>query len=79
MKPRFIGNYLFLSGAEGSQGTTVFFPIHEERTVESIVYQPFTIDWKGDQIVAMSPPAVSISRDQAPLPERCMPMFPPVR
>lgn len=79
MKPRFIGNYLFFNGAEGSQGTTVFFPIHEERTVESIVYQLFTIDWKGDQIVAMSPPAVSISRDQAPLPERCIPMFPPVR
>ncbi|MSU66545.1 MAG: hypothetical protein EXS38_10685 [Opitutus sp.] len=77
--PRFVGKYLFLSDAMDPHGSTVNFPIREERTVEHIVYQPFTIDWKGDQIVAMSPPAVNVSRDQAPLPEPCLPMFPVIR
>ena len=44
----------------------VTFPIAEKRTEESICYQRFTIQWRGDQITAMSPAAQN------------RPMFPPV-
>lgn len=72
---RFIGPYVFVAGADASQVVTVEFPVPEERTVETMVYQPFTIDWRGDQIVAMSPPATP-NPQMAALPPRSMPMFP---
>jgi len=43
----------------------VEFPMRRRRTEESISYQRFTIDWLGDEIVAMSPAA------------KHLPMFPP--
>jgi hypothetical protein len=37
--------------------------------------QAFTIDWRGDQIVAMSPPEVPNAAG-APIPPVGIPMFP---
>ena len=62
----------------GDQPVTVTFPLREERTVESIVYQRFTIDWRGDQIVAMCPPAIPDAAME-PLPRPSLPMFPACR
>ena len=60
-----------MAGTEGvdridaSRGPIMEFPVHKERTFESISFKEYTIDWMGDQIVAMSPPATYL------------PMFPP--
>ena len=62
---RVYGGYAFIP--MGSSGfAEVTFPIAEKRTVESICYQRFEIQWRGDQITAMSPPA------------QHRPMFPPL-
>lgn len=74
-KPHFIGSYVFVAGDAQTPTVIVKFPLREARTVETVVYQPFTIDWRGDQIVAMSPPAVPNPQMEA-LPPRSIPMFP---
>ncbi len=43
---------------KAAQNFTVRFPLREERTVESLDYQPFTIDWCGDQMVALPPVSI---------------------
>lgn len=73
--PHFIGSYLFVANPGQARAVRVNFPLRETRTVETIVYQTFTIDWRGDQIVAMSPPAVP-NPQMAALPPRSIPMFP---
>lgn len=62
---RFIGSYLLIPGRDGYQAITVEFPMRDARIVESIAFKQYTIDWRGDQIVAMLPPG------------EYMPMFPP--
>jgi len=57
---KFIGSYLLAPGNAGHQAINIQFPMRKERTVESISYKEYTIDWAGDQIVAMSPPAQHI-------------------
>jgi hypothetical protein len=71
----FIDPDLFIPGTGTERTVTVSFPVREERTHETIVGQEFTIDWRGDQIVAMSPPAVP-NPSGAPIPPPCLPMFP---
>ena len=61
----FIGPYLLVPGREGVQRININFPMRKTRTVESIAYKRYTIDWVGNQIVAMSPEAEHL------------PMFPP--
>lgn len=61
----FVGSYLLVHGKGGFQKIDVRFPVYEVRTMETIAFQRYTIDWRGDQIVAMSPPAENL------------PMFPP--
>ena len=70
---RFVDSYLLVKG--GRHTIAVRFPMREERTVESIVYQRHTIDWRGDQIVAMSPPQIP-NPNMPPLPAPSLPMFP---
>src|SRR5207245_4781758 len=70
---RFVDSYLLMKG--GRHTIAVRFPMREERTVESIVYQRHTIDWRGDQIVAMSPPQIP-NPNMPPLPAPSLPMFP---
>ena len=53
----FIGSYLLVQGKEELQTISINFPMCKTRTVESIAYKRYTIDWVGNQIVAMSPPA----------------------
>ena len=53
----FIGSYLLVPGKEEVQTINIDFPMCEERTVESIAYKRYTIDWRGNQIIAMSPEA----------------------
>jgi hypothetical protein len=72
---RLLGSYLLVEGHGGPRRITVRFPVREERTVETIVYQRHTIDWRGDQIVAMSPPAAP-DANMPPLPVPSIPMFP---
>ena len=62
---KFVGSYLLVPGDEEYKAVNIQFPMRKERTVESISYKEYTIDWAGDQIVAMSPPA------------QHLPMFPP--
>ena len=50
------GAYLPVAGSVGRQRITMTFPLMEARTVESVCFQRYTIDWRGDQITAMSPP-----------------------
>jgi len=76
--PRMEGAYLAIKGAGLPRRVMVQFPLREERTVETIVGQPFTIDWRGDQIVAMSPPERP-NPDGAPIPPASFPMFPRCR
>ena len=59
------GAYLLIAGGNGACTAAVTFPVREVRTVEYICYTAYTIAWRGDQIVAMSPPAEH------------RPMFPP--
>ena len=61
----FIQSYLLSAGNETPSSNIITFPMREARTVESICFENYTIDWRGDQIVAMSPPA------------KHRPMFPP--
>jgi len=58
-----IGGHLLVPCRQGR--ALVCFPVPGRRTVEVINQHEFTIDWRGDQIVAMSPAA------------RHLPMFPP--
>ncbi|NLG29314.1 MAG: hypothetical protein GX557_15500 [Chloroflexi bacterium] len=48
-----LGGYLLLPGA--GRASTVTFVVSARRSTESIAYVDHTIDWWGDQIVAMSP------------------------
>ncbi len=48
-----VEGYLLLRRA--GRACTVTFAMAERRSVESICYVKHTIDWRGDQIVAMSP------------------------
>jgi len=57
---RCTGGYLRASG----KNIAVCFPVREERTVESVAYKRYMIDWRGDQIVGMWPAG------------RFLPMFP---
>jgi hypothetical protein len=43
----FAGPYVVVAGTAMPQSVSVEFPLREERTVETIVDQPFTIDWRG--------------------------------
>ena len=61
----FIQSYLLITGNGPPSSSIITFPMREIRTVESICFENYTIDWQGDQIVAMSPPA------------KHRPMFPP--
>ena len=61
----FIGSHLLIPGKEEVQTINIEFPMREERTVESIAYKRYTIDWRGNQIIAISPEAEHL------------PMFPP--
>ena len=54
---RVFGDYLLIPECDGRCVAVVTFPLREVRTVEQICYTAYTIDWRGDQIVAMSPPA----------------------
>jgi hypothetical protein len=45
----------YLTLAAAVRDVTLAFPVAEKRTRESITYVTHTIDWRGDQIVAMSP------------------------
>jgi hypothetical protein len=76
--PRLADSCLHIAGTGAAQSVTVQFPLREERTVETMAGQTFTIDWRGDQIVAMSPPAVPNSAG-APIPPVGIPMFPRCR
>jgi len=62
---KFIGSYLLAPGKGEPQTISINFPMRKERTVESIAYKQYTIDWVGNQIVAISPEAEHL------------PMFPP--
>lgn len=73
--PRLADSYLHIAGTGSAQSVIVQFPLREERTVETMAGQAFTIDWRGDQIVAMSPPAEPNSAG-APIPPVGIPMFP---
>jgi len=53
----FFGPYLLIPREQETVSATVTFPMCETRTVEQISDRSYTIDWRGDQIVAMSPPA----------------------
>ena len=55
--PTFIGSYLLIAGSYSSSSSVITFPLREMRTVERICFKNYTIDWRGDQIIAMSPPA----------------------
>ena len=73
---RTMGSLRIHTSLQGGRHTiAVRFPLREERTVESIVYQRHTIDWRGDQIVAMSPPQIP-NPNMPPLPAPSLPMFP---
>lgn len=61
----FIQSYLLITENEIPSSSTIAFPMREKRTVESICFENYTIDWRGDQIIAMS------------LPAKHRPMFPP--
>jgi hypothetical protein len=78
LEPRFAGPHLVVDQEIGDQRVTITFPMRDETTVESIVYQRFTIDWRGDQIVAMCPPAIPHA-EMEPLPRPSLPMFPACR
>lgn len=54
---RLFGSYLLIPGGKESSLSVVTFPIRKIRTVERICDTEYTIDWQGDQIIAMSPPA----------------------
>ena len=68
-------SYLQVGGTGAAQSVVMQFPLREERTVETMAGQAFTIDWRGDQIVAMSPPEVPNAAG-APIPPVGIPMFP---
>lgn len=46
----------FLAVPRRARKAALTFPLRETRTTEWICYEQYTIDWRGDQIVAMSPP-----------------------
>ena len=46
----------FLAVPRWARKAVLTFSLRETRTIEWIDYEPYTIDWRGDQIVAMSPP-----------------------
>ncbi len=62
--PKFVGRYLLVPVEQADGTISVTFPERRQRTVESICFKEYTIDWVGDQIVAMSPLGP------------CLPMFP---
>lgn len=63
--PAFPGAYLCVPAEASTQTIHIGFPVPNSRSVESIAYKRYTIDWRGDQIVAMSPAG------------KFLPMFPP--
>ncbi len=60
------GSLLPIARRQGTQKIAITFPVRRVRTIESMAFQRYTIDWQGDQITAMSPPA------------KYLPMFPPI-
>jgi hypothetical protein len=72
---RLADSCLQVGGTGAAQSVVMQFPLREERTVETMAGQAFTIDWRGDQIVAMSPPEVPNAAG-APIPPVGIPMFP---
>lgn len=63
-----MGAYLLVPArGENVQRIRIEFPMAEARTEESMNYQRFTMDWRGDQMMAMSPEG------------KILPMFPPCR
>jgi len=46
----------YLAVPRAARKAMLVFPLREKRTTEWICYERYTIDWRGDQIVAMSPP-----------------------
>jgi hypothetical protein len=62
---RVYGGYAFIP-MDSTGSAQVTFPMAQKRTQESICYQRFDINWRGDQITAMSPAAEN------------RPMFPPL-
>ncbi len=73
--PQVTAGYLRIAGTGARRDVVVQFPLRDERTVETMVGQSFTIDWRGDQIVAMSSPAAP-NPNGAPIPPASFPMFP---
>jgi hypothetical protein len=67
VEPIRMKHFLMVPAMAGVQKIDIQFPIPDTRTVETMDEQSYIIDWHGDQIVAMSPPA------------RYLPMFPPCR
>ncbi|MBI2195040.1 MAG: hypothetical protein HYU36_23915 [Planctomycetes bacterium] len=55
--PTWIGRHVLITGRDVSASARIEFPVLEAVTTESISYQRFTIRWRGDQILSMSPPA----------------------
>lgn len=76
--PQVADGYLRIAGTGAQRDVVVQFPLRDERTIEIMAGQPFTIDWRGDQIVAMSPPDKP-NPDGAPIPPASFPMFPRCR
>ncbi len=58
---RVIGSSMLIPADEEHKRIKINFPMLHQRTVESISFIEYTIDWVGDQIVAMSPPGKHLS------------------
>ncbi len=78
VEPAISDSYVRIAARPSSHQVELHFPLRTTRSVETIVGQPFTLDWRGDQIVAMSPPSAP-DPDGTPLPPAGFPMFPPCR
>ncbi len=66
VEPVRVGGYLLVQGSGEKSKVVLTFTPERKRTVESMAYVKHTIDWVGEQIVAMSPAG------------KYMPFFPPI-
>lgn len=53
----FVNSYLLVPPKARLSSCTISFPMRDERTTELICFTKYTIGWRGDQILAMSPVA----------------------
>ena len=59
-----------VGGGRAGRVVVLTFPLRTVRTEESVNQKPYTVEWKGDQVTAISPPGERLPMFPAVTPSR---------